>query len=144
MTSPRVSLEERIDAILKNNHEITSSNQELKSSNQELKAQNDYLRRQLGMFLKQKQKMCEEPSYSESQRQEQVFSHTLDSSSEDEPLRMTRQDPQFQASSNDFKIEVPEFEDKLDPEDFLDWLHTVERIFEYKDIADNKKIKLML
>ena len=68
MTSPSMPLEETLDAILKNNQEITSSNQELKSSNQELKAQNGYLRKQLGMFLKQKQKMCEKPSYSESQR----------------------------------------------------------------------------
>jgi len=57
-----------------------------------------------------------------------VFSHTLDSSSEVEPLRMTRLDPRFQANSNDFKVEVPEFEGKLDPEDFLDWLHIVERV----------------
>ena len=124
-----MSLEERIDGILETTQEITSSNQGLRSSNQELKAQNDYLRKQLGMFLKQKQKMCEEPIHSESPRQEQVFSHTLDSSSKDEPLRMTRQDSQFQTNSNDFRIEVPEFEGKLDPEDFLDWLHRVERLF---------------
>ena len=58
-----------------------------------------------------------------------MFSHTLDSSSEDEPLRMTRESPQIDASADDFQIEVLEFEGKLDPEDFLDWLHTVERIF---------------
>ena len=110
------SLEEKLDVVLKSNHEITSSNQELKSSNQELKAQNEYLLKQLGTFLKQKQKMCEEPNQSEPQRQEQVFSHTLDSSSEDEPLRMTSQIPRIQASTNDFKVEVPEFECKLDPE----------------------------
>jgi len=72
-----------------------------------------------------------------------VFTHTLDSSSEDEPLRMTRQDSRNQASANDFKIEIPEYEGKLDPEDFLDWLHTVERVFEYKDISEDKKVKLI-
>ena len=75
--STSLSLEEKLDAILKSNHEITSSNQELKSSNQELQAQNEYLRKQLGLFLKQKQKACEEPIQSEPWRQEQVFSHTL-------------------------------------------------------------------
>jgi len=55
------SLEEKLDAILKSNHEITSSKEELKSSNQEFQAQNQYLRKQLGIFLKQKQKACEEP-----------------------------------------------------------------------------------
>ena len=93
--------------------------------------------------MKQKQQANAEPLQSESKRQEQVFSHTLDSSSKDEPLRMTRQDSQNQASANDFKVEIPEFEGKLDPEDFLDWLHTIERVFEYKDIPKDKKVKLI-
>jgi len=74
---------------------------------------------------------------------EQVFSHEVDSSSEEEPIRMTREELWFQANSNDFKVEVPEFEGKLDPEEFLDWLHTVERVFKYKDIPEHKKVKLV-
>jgi len=70
--------------------------------------------------------VCEEPFQSEPWRKEQVFQHTLDSSSKDEPLRMTRPDLRIQASKNDFKFEIPEFEGKLDPEEFFDWLHTVE------------------
>ena len=58
-----------------------------------------------------------------------MFSHTLDSSSEDEPLRMTTPDPRIQANTNDFKVEIPKFEGKLDPEEFLDGLHTVVRVF---------------
>ena len=58
-------------------------------------------------------------------------------------MRMTRQSPRIEARANDFKIEIPEFEGKLDPEDLLDWLHTVERIFEYKDIPEDKKVKLI-
>ena len=106
--STSLSLEEKLDAVLKNNHEITSSNQELKSYNQDLKAQSEYLRKQLGAFLKQKQKMCEEPLQSEPRRQEQVFSHALDSSSKDEPIRMAKLDPRMQANSNDFRVEIPE------------------------------------
>ena len=45
---------------------------------------------------------------------------------------MARPEPQFQANNSDFKVEIPEFEGKLDQEEFLDWLHTVERLFEYK------------
>jgi len=45
-----MSIEEKLDAIVKNNHDITSSNQELKSWNQERKAQNEYLRKQLVLF----------------------------------------------------------------------------------------------
>jgi len=52
--STSLSLEEKLDAILKSNHEITSFNQESKSSNQEWKAHNEYLCKQLGALLKQK------------------------------------------------------------------------------------------
>ena len=138
-----MTLEERFDALMKQNEFLTRRIQEDARRDQETQAQNKYLQKQLDAYSKQQQQASEESIHSRSQRQEQVFSHTLDSSSEDEPLRMTRQDSHVQASSNDFKIEVPEFEGKLDPEDFLDWLHTVERIFEYKDIPDNKKVKLI-
>ena len=56
-------------------------------------------------------------------------SHTLDSSSDDEHLRMTRPNAQIQANTNDFKVEIPKFEGKLDPEEFFDGLHTVVRVF---------------
>jgi len=72
-----------------------------------------------------------------------VLSHNIDSSSDDEPLRMARPEPRFQANTNDFKVEIPEYEGKLDPEDFLDWLHTDERAFEYEDIPEDKKVKLV-
>jgi len=87
--------------------------------------------------------MCEEPVQSEPRRQEQAFSHTLDSSSEDEPVRMFRKDPRMQVNSNDFRVEIPECEDKLGLEEFLCWLHTVERVFKYKDVPKDKKVKLV-
>ena len=34
------------------------------------------------------------------------------------------------------------FEGKLDPEEFLDWLHIAEHVFEYKDVPEEKKVKL--
>jgi len=73
----------------------------------------------------------------------QVISHEVDSSREDKPIRMTRVKPRIQANTNDFKVEVPEFEGKLDPEEFFDWLHTVERVFKYKDVPEDKKVKLV-
>ena len=93
--------------------------------------------------MKQNQQANEEPPKSDSKRQEQVFSHTLDSPSEGEPLRITRPNPQIQANTNDFKVEILKFEGKLDPEEFLDWLHTVVRVFECKDIPEVKKVKLV-
>jgi len=42
----------------------------------------------------------------------------------------------------DFRVVIPEFEGQLDPDHFLGWL-TVQRVFEYKDIPDDKKVKLV-
>ncbi|GJV35732.1 reverse transcriptase domain-containing protein [Tanacetum coccineum] len=41
------------------------------------------------------------------------------------------------------RTEIPEFDGKLHPDDFLDWLQTVERIFDLRDIPDNVKVKLV-
>ena len=43
----------------------------------------------------------------------------------------------------DFKVDIPEFEGKLDLDEFLDWLQTVERVFDFKDIPNEKKVKLV-
>ena len=43
----------------------------------------------------------------------------------------------------DFKVDIPEFEGQLDPNIFIDWLCTVERVFDYKDVPDEKKVKLV-
>lgn len=45
-------------------------------------------------------------------------------------------------SHNDFKVDVPEVEGKLDLDEFLDWLQTMKRVFDYKDIPDDK-VKLV-
>jgi len=108
-------------------------------SDQETKAQNEYLRKQLGAFLKQKEKVNNEPLQFEPRRQENVFSHIVYSSSEDEPLRMARPEPRFQADTNDFNVEIPEFEGKLDPEEFLNWLHTFERVLSTKMLLKTRK-----
>jgi len=58
--------------------------------------------------------MCEEPHQFDLRRQEQLVGHSLDSSTDNEPLRMAGLEPRLQANSNDFRLEVPEFEGKLD------------------------------
>ncbi|GJW31110.1 hypothetical protein Tco_0051142 [Tanacetum coccineum] len=37
------------------------------------------------------------------------------------------------------KIEIPEFTGKVHPDDFIDWLSTVERVFDVRDILDKLK-----
>ncbi|GJY44978.1 putative CCCH-type zinc finger family protein [Tanacetum coccineum] len=41
------------------------------------------------------------------------------------------------------KIEIPEFTGKVHPDDFNDWLSTVERVFDVRDIPDKLKVKLV-
>ena len=83
----------------------------------------------MGLFLKQKEKLNEETLQSEPKTREQVYSHNVDYSSEEEVPRMVRGEQRFQANTNDFRVEVPEFEGKLDPEEFISWLHTFEIVF---------------
>nr|GFB56045.1 reverse transcriptase domain-containing protein [Tanacetum cinerariifolium] len=41
------------------------------------------------------------------------------------------------------RTEIPEFEGRLCPDDFLDWLRTVDRIFDLHDTPDHIKVKLV-
>ncbi|GJX98153.1 hypothetical protein Tco_0355172 [Tanacetum coccineum] len=45
--------------------------------------------------------------------------------------------------SLELKIEIPEFTGKVHPDDFIDWLSTVERVFDVRDIPDKLKVKLV-
>ncbi|GJU76537.1 transposon ty3-I gag-pol polyprotein [Tanacetum coccineum] len=42
-------------------------------------------------------------------------------------VRMSRHD-------FDFKVDIPEFDGKIQPDEFLDWLHTVEKVFDFKEM----------
>jgi hypothetical protein len=46
-------------------------------------------------------------------------------------------------NTNDFKVDIPEYDGRLDPDAFLEWLQTVERVFDYKTVPDSKKVKLV-
>ena len=77
------------------------------------------------------------------EREEEDASYPMSSSSEHEPPRRARMEPRFQANSNDFRVKIPEFEGELDPDEFLEWTHMVERVFDYKDVPGDKKVKLV-
>ena len=49
----------------------------------------------------------------------------------------------FFRPSFDVKVDIPEFEGKMQPEEFIDWLNTVERVFDYKDVPEDRKVKLV-
>jgi len=44
---------------------------------------------------------------------------------------------------NDIKVDISDFEGNLQPDDFLDWLQTVEHVFEYKEVPEEKKVKIV-
>ncbi|GKB23468.1 reverse transcriptase domain-containing protein [Tanacetum coccineum] len=65
---------------------------------------------------------------------------------EDTPIRSDPPAPHHPTDplrSLGLRTEIPEFDGKLHPDDFLDWLQTVERIFDLRDIPDNVKVKLV-
>ncbi|GKE07976.1 putative CCCH-type zinc finger family protein, partial [Tanacetum coccineum] len=41
------------------------------------------------------------------------------------------------------KIKIPEFTGKVHPDDFIDWLSTIERVFDVRDIPNKLKVKLV-
>ena len=51
-----------------------------------------------------------------------------------------RGEPKWESN---FKIELPEFYSSLNHEEFVDWLNQVERIFDFHEVPDSKKVKLI-
>ena len=41
------------------------------------------------------------------------------------------------------RIEIPKFQGSLQPEDFLDWLATIEEILDFKNVPDDKRVQLV-
>jgi len=66
------------------------------------------------------------------------------SSSEDLTKRRAQRNTRaYQAKDLGIKVDIPEFEGRLQPDDFIDWVCTVERMFELKDVLDDKRVKLI-
>ena len=120
----------------------------LQAQNEEKEAQNAYLRRQLDDFMKQKRRdlrssSSSRPPGSVRGGEEGDEPPSRGSSSGGDSSRHPRRGPRPTPNLNDFKVDIPEFEGKLDPDDFLEWLQTVERVFEYKEIPDEQKVKII-
>ncbi|XP_074317993.1 uncharacterized protein LOC141654773 [Silene latifolia] len=50
----------------------------------------------------------------------------------------------YLARDKDVKVEIPDFHGSLNPEDLLDWLRSVERVFEFKNYDDKKAFKVAI
>jgi len=110
--------------------------------------QNAYLRRQLGESMKQKRKEIQRlpSSMSSKSTQEGKDGDELylgGSFGEEEPMRGSRRGRTDQSNLNNIKVEIPEFEGRLDLDAIFQWLRTVESGFECKEIPEDKKAKLV-
>jgi len=110
-----------------------------------MEAQNKYIQKQLGQLLEEKRRGLRNSRSGTEQearfRHEGEESHPNGSSSGGEEEGR----PFWPRGGNNlnFKVDIPEFKGQLDPDLFLDWLQTVEWVFDYKDVPDAKKAKLV-
>ncbi|VFQ61545.1 unnamed protein product, partial [Cuscuta campestris] len=109
------------------------SNEELLASNAALKAQVEYLAKQVAQLTKLKMSMVNTPE--ESEEDEEVHPEANSSN--------TTREENHERGATDFKVDIPTFEGKNDPDDFPEWLETVERVFDFKDVPEEKKVKIV-
>ncbi|GJR83181.1 hypothetical protein Tco_0153966 [Tanacetum coccineum] len=81
---------------------------------------------------------------SEDEGSENPFFEDDDSSFDDQPDRPRRnQREDNRRWESGMRINIPEFDGKtLNPEGFIDWLVTVEEVFEFKEVPENKRVFL--
>ncbi|GJR68519.1 putative CCCH-type zinc finger family protein [Tanacetum coccineum] len=53
----------------------------------------------------------------------------------------THEQPMHHRWEASIKVEIPDFSRTLKVEEFVDWLNTVAKVFEFKDVLENKKVK---
>ena len=104
----------------------------------EMQAQIKYLQTQLGQLMEEKRRGLRN---SRSPTDHGEASHPNGASSEEEEEGR----PFWSRGNNnlDFRVDIPKFEGHLDPDLFLDWLRMVEQVFDFKDLPDEKKVKLV-
>ena len=54
-----------------------------------------------------------------------------------------RSSKEEQKWESNIKIELPKFYGSLNHEEFMDWLNQVEKIFDFHEVPDSKKVKLI-
>ena len=70
---------------------------------------------------------------------EYLRAHHEEMKSQDAYLRRQLGEPIKQRKA----VEIPEFEGRVDPDEFLEWLQAVDRAFEFKEIPEDQKVKLI-
>ncbi|VFQ98699.1 unnamed protein product [Cuscuta campestris] len=100
------------------------SHEELVTSNAAINAQVEYLAKEVAKLTKIKLSTL------------QGSDHEDDASTSSTTKAKTN-------DGSDFKVDIPTFEGRNDPDEFLEWLEMVERVFDFKEVSDEKKVKIV-
>jgi len=93
--------------------------------------------------MKQKTNALASPFRSVHGKESDKGSNPLESLSEEEPQRRSRMGRRASSNSNGLRVEIPKFKGKFNPNEFLEWLYTIECVFDYKQVAEDKTVKLI-
>ena len=98
---------------------------------------------ELDELCQQVQRIQEIVEAQQAQLQQQevpIFYHDSEESESSSSTNTNRRQHRFPTRNqfNDFKVNIPKFEGCLQLDEFVDWLHTVERVFELKEILDDQ------
>nr|GEX29692.1 hypothetical protein [Tanacetum cinerariifolium] len=76
---------------------------------------------------------------------EEKYDNPFGSSSAFDSGHSSRQHQRVRRSRHDFdfNVDIPEFDGKIQPDEFLYWLHTVEKVFDFKEVSEDRKVKLV-
>ncbi|PKU79185.1 hypothetical protein MA16_Dca000529 [Dendrobium catenatum] len=77
------------------------------------------------------------------EEEEEVNPFHQDLHSEDEERRNAPSRARHPSDDSGVKVELPKFDGRLDPDEFVNWLHTVDRIVDFKEIPPDRVVKLV-
>nr|GEW06828.1 hypothetical protein [Tanacetum cinerariifolium] len=87
----------------------------------------------------------EDAVYDDDSASEEEYDNPFGSSSASDSCHSSHQHRMVRRSRHDFdfKVDIPEFDGMKQPDEFLDWLHTVEKVFNFKEVSADQKVKLV-
>ena len=89
------------------------------------------------------ERSLQEMEMEEMRRQIQQLQETVDSQQAILEAQQRIHSHRRQLRMNDIKVDIPDFEGSLQPDDFLDWLQIVERLFKYTEVPEEQKVKIV-
>jgi len=127
--SSSTSLEEKFEQLMK--------------LNAKKDAQLEYLKKQLDQAMRNNRREIRSSHSSDSQSVGEESEGNPFATSDEDLERRPRRARTGKQLALDFKVEISEFEGQLNPDEFIEWMNTVERVFEYKDAPNDEKVKLV-